>query len=370
MAGFESLGQLIAGSPALAGEEGRLEGLDFGSRIRARQASTESALALARQRRDENVAKAKLSELFADDPELAGLFQSGIDPRQLSGFRGDEQIGGFRDVISDVELPFGQRQAAAQAIEGKPLSASDFLGPGGELFTDIFAEPSVEGLDVTPTGEAQIEFDTERAKLAKERRLHPERFKSSSVFNIGTDASGQGLGDIILEDIGKSTIPSDIRPEEATGIRGAAFSAANIAFDVFNADLPFPDTDTAANALRDLMVRTQITGQQSIPGRPSNFLMQQLATFGVEPNNPFKADQRSLNRMVQTSRFLTGEVDRLRRRLNAGRLTPTKVVEAEDALRSVGSLLKDYNVTISRFNAEEAQKTAAGGSFVVEDDGT
>lgn len=368
MAGFESLGQLIAGSPAVAGEEGRLEGLDFGSRIRARQASTESALALARQRRDENVAKAKLSELFADDPELAGLFQSGIDPRQLSGFRGDEQVGGFRDVISDVGLPFGERQAAAQAIEGKPLSASDFLGPGGELAFDVFSEPSLENFQVTPTGEAQIGFDTERAKLAKEKRLHPERFKSSSVFNIGT--GGQGLGDIILEDIGDSTIPADIKPEQATGVTGALKSAANIAFDVFNANLPFPDTDTAANALKDLMVRTQITGQQSIPGRPSNFLMQQLATFGVEPNNPFKADQRSLNRMVQTSRFLTGEVDRLRRRLNAGRLTPTKVVEAEDALRSVGSLLNDYNVTISRFNAEEAQNTAAGGSFTVEDDGT
>lgn len=368
MAG-ESLGRLIAGSPDVAGEFAFLEGLDTGSKIRARQASTENALALARQRRDENIAKEKLSEQF---PELGQFFKAGVDPRELFGAQLQQHELGVREQLSDLDsdLNFGDRQRLGQSVASDPrFSASDLLGPGGELFLDVFTpNPTAESFQPTATGDAQIAADNELAALRKERREHPERFKSSNVFNIGAD--GKGLGDIILEDIGESTIPTDIDPQSATGIAGAFFQASNVLFDVVNANLPFPKTDEAANALTDLHTRTMTTFQQSIPGRPSNYLLEVGARFGVTPNNPFKADQRTYNRLSQTSNFLAGEQDRLRRTLNAGRLTATKIAGAESALRSIAELKRDIDVVLSRFRASGigAQQTEAGGTFTVEDE--
>ncbi len=369
--GFFSLGQIIAGGDPRPGEKAFLEGLDTGSRIRSRNASTESALQNARLRRNKAEAQEELKSLSEElgvDPSMITSAIAGIDPRQFTGAQADQQTSGFRETIADVGLPFEQRQAAAQAVEGKVVDPFQF-GPGGELFSDVF-NPEVQ---TSVTGEAQISLDqarTDKAKadaaLATKKRTNPELFKSSTTFNIGAD--GKGLGDTILQDIGASTIPADIKPETATGITGFGAALANTAFDVANVDLPFPDTDKAANAMTDLMTRTQITGQQSIPGRPSNYLMLQLATFGVSPNNPFKGDQKSVNRMTQTSRFLGGEIDRLRRILNGGRLTKTNLGKAEDALRAIAALKKDYDVVISRFNIDErATRTQAGGSFTVEE---
>ncbi|KKL07191.1 hypothetical protein LCGC14_2588500, partial [marine sediment metagenome] len=298
MAGFESLGQLIAGSPALAGEEGRLEGLDAGSRIRSRQASTESALALARQRRDENVAKAKLSELFADDPEMAGLLQAGVDPRQVSGAREDTQIGGFRDVISDVELPFGERQAAAQAIEGKPLSASDFLGPGGELSRDVFADPS-EDFQVTPTGQAQIDFDTERAKLAEEKRLHPERFKSSVSISLGD--SNKALSDLITGIDPTIQLPDDgFNQDLAFGLPGAVGAAANTITDIIPfIPQAFSNLNQAQTAIKTLRNQTLNTKVLEFPGRPTNFIAQRAEELFPEEGSIFQGPEDALQKLRQ-----------------------------------------------------------------------
>jgi hypothetical protein len=72
--------------------------------------------------------------------------------------------------------------------------------------------------------------------------------------------------------------------------------------------------------------------------------------------------------MGQTSRFLGGEMDRLRRILNGGRLTKTNLGKAEDALRAIAALKQDYDVVISRFNIDErTTRTEAGGSFTVEE---
>ena len=372
--GFFSLGQIIAGGDPRPGEKAFLEGLDTGSRIRSRNASTESAIQNARLRRNKAQAQEELKSLSEElgvDPSMITSALAGIDPRQFTGAQKDVQDIGFRETISDIDIPFEQRQASAQAVSGKPIDPFQF-GPGGELFTDIFTPE----LQVSPTGESQIAFDQARvekakadAALATKKRTNPELFKSSTTFNLGLPP-GKGLGDAILEDIGGSTIPADIKPETATGITGFGAALANTAFDIGNFDLPFPDADKAANALTDLLTRTQITGQQAIPGRPSNFLMQQLATFGVAPNNPFKGDQRSLNRMTQTSRFLGGEADRIRRALNfsAQRMSKRDLADNESALRAITALKQDYDVVISRFNIDErTTRTAAGGSFTVEE---
>jgi len=374
--GFFSLGQIIAGGDPRPGEEAFLEGLDTGSKIRSRNASTESAIQNARLRRNKAQAQDELKSLSEElgvDPSMITSALAGIDPRQFTGAQKDVQDIGFRETIADITQPCEQRQATAQAVSGKPVDPFQF-GPGGELFTDIFTPE----LQTTPTGESQIAFDQARtekaqaeAKLAFAKEANAELFKSSTTFNLGgPQQDGKGLGDLIVEDIGGSTLPADIKPETATGIAGFGAALANTAFDIGNFNLPYPDADRTANALNDLMVRTQITGAQAIPGRETDFIRMQLAKFGVEPNNPFKGDQRSLNRMVQTSSFLGGEADRIRRALNfsAQRMSKRDLADNEAALRSLSSLKQDYDVAISRFNVDErTTKTAAGGSFTVDE---
>ena len=363
MAGFFDLGQSLLGG--VDREGARLEGLDAGSRINARRASTEAAMAKAAIDRDIALARRALRERKAEDATNAALFDimlADMNPEQFTGAQLDQQQLGFRSDLANVALEPEVRQGAALGIRGAPITASDMFGPGGELQIDAF-DPT-QAPQVTPTGRAQIGFDQARAAesladaaLADEKRTNPAAFRSNTtLFGLGSAP----LGDAVLDSgVGPSTINADINPAAATGAVGAGKSLINAMFDVVNADLPFPDTDTAQNALNDLHVRTQIVGQQAVPGRPSNYLMQQLAAFGVTPNNPFKADQRSLNRMMQTEQYLAGEIDNLRRDLNSGLLTKADVSKASRALRGLEGLRRDYEVVISRFEAPQITEAAA-----------
>lgn len=352
--GFDIGAALLGGD--IDREGARLEGLDLGSKINARKASTQNALAQARLRVDEADARESLAEQLdlGGNSAIAASVRAGANPEQVTGAQLGQQEFGFREGITDVDLPFEQRQAFAQGVEGKVV---DPFQISGGLFADVFNPGDAPQLAATnplddEADRALAEQRRASGRLSDERRLHPERFKSSTTVNV--NAAGEGLGDQILNDIGASTIPEDIKPETATGVTGALKSVANTAFDVVNANIPFADADRAQNALTDLHTRTQIVGQQSVPGRPSNYLMQQLATFGVTPNDVFRSDQRSLSRLQQTSAFFGGEIDRLRRILNAGRLTPTRIADHEDALRSLASLKQDFDVVISRFNRDES----------------
>lgn len=370
--GFRSLGELLAGGDPRRGEAAFLQGLNTGSTIKARNATTTNALAQARLRVDEAKDKAVLRGLGTDvTPTDIQLGLGGQNVGQFAASRAQRQIAGFRTTIADPTTARDVRQFAGQAIEGKAVNPLQF-GPGGEILTDIFSADPLGEAFVTPTGLAQIEFDEARARkadadaaLAVKKRTNPELFKSSSTVNIGLP-EGVGLGDAVAADVGESTIPTDIQPAEATGVAGFGKAAANTAFDIVNADLPFPDTDTATNALVDLVTRTQITGQQAIPGRPSNFLMQQLATFGVTPNDPFRGDQKSLNRLSQTTSFLGGEADRIQRLLNfrnGADMTKSSLEANQSALRAIIALKQDYDVVISRFDTPE--DVVDGTSFTV-----
>lgn len=362
--GFFQLGELIAGGPNT--DAAYMDGLDTGSKIQQRKASTINAMAQARLRVSEQEAKEQLGDAMVaiGAPEqYATILNAGGNPQDVMKAMLADQERKFRGNIANTNLPFEQRQANAHAVEGKVINPFQF-GPGGELATDVF-NPN---LQVTETGTAQIGADNalagqrdSLAALYEDKRLNPHKYKASTTINVG----GGTLGDDILNDIGASTMPADIAPEAATGVIGAGKSAVNALFDVANAGIPFPDTDTAGNALRDLHTRTQIVGQQSVPGRPSNYLLQVMAGFGVTPNDPFKGDERSLNRMSQTSNFLGGEIDRLRRILNSsgGTMSKNDRIEYEDALRNLASLKQDYDVVIGRFGAKKAKAEQTEGGW-------
>ena len=137
--GFFNLGQAILGGD-IDREGARLEGLELGTRIRSRAAATEKALAEARARQAQNIALENLADAIGlgGAEAIAGSVQAGANPEQVVAALAGQQTMDFRDVIADVLTPRGERQAAAQAIEGKVVDPVQF-GPGGELFVDVFS---------------------------------------------------------------------------------------------------------------------------------------------------------------------------------------------------------------------------------------
>lgn len=381
--GFISLGEALVGGNPLAGETAYLQGLDTGSKISARRASTVNALQQARTRRNEAEAQERLrdsAESLAKsldiDPSIVDAALAGLNPEQLTGAAGDVQIGGFRNQLADPALGLTERQALSNAIEGKVV---DPLQIEGGLTADVFG-PEAGVPRLAPVSEAD-RAATEAlaaqrnaaAALSTEKREHPERFRSGGIT---LNLNGKGLGSEVLDDIGDTLLPEDLNPREATGVTGALQSAANIPFDIANADLPFPETSVAENALNDLATQMTIVGAQSVPGRPNVTLLQLFENLGVRPNNITKGDQRTVDRLRQSSTFLAGEIERTRRQLDfsADRMTKNKLAEFEEGLRAMAGLKRDIDYVVGRFDATDPNKasdntTERGGSYeVIEDE--
>ncbi len=341
--GFFQLGEMLAGG-GIDREGAHLEGLDLGSKIVARRAATTNALAQARLRIDEVENREGLADAIdalGGPRELSVVIRAGTNPEQLTGALGDIQAQGFRETISDVGVPFEQRQASAQAIEGKVVDPFQTVGKG--LFADVF-DPSA-GPQLTPVGDADIgatnALEQSRIALAKlrdEKRLHPDRFKSSATATPG------GLAELILPGgEGVSVVPGDIRAEEAFGFEAFAKGGVNALADFIGLGTPFIDEAQANEVLGNLKVRTQIVMQARVPGRPSKFLLQILGTYAEDPRELFRGDAKAVQRLTNTLAALERDLQRTKDVLNSPtRKTPTRQGELEDALLSLADLVADY----------------------------
>ena len=345
--GFFSLGQIIGGGDPRPGEEAFLEGLSTGSLIRSRQASTESAIQLARKRRDEADARAKLNELGID-PQSVGLIQAGVDPRQVTGAAADRQIGSFRDIVADVGAPRGTRQAAAQAIEGKVVDPFQ-IGPGGELFADVFADQPQ--LDVTQTGEAQIGLDvarTEKAKqdaaLAEEKRLHPDRFKAI------TKLSGTLAEEILPGGKGTSIIPKKFNAEEGFGAEAFFKGGVNALSDFIGLGTQFPDEAQANAVLGELSARIQIAMRADV-FRPNLQIQTLLARYAEDPRQLFRGDDLGKQNLTTTLASLKRSFQRIKDQLDSpSKKTPTRLGRLEQGLFALADTVADLEKVLESLN--------------------
>ena len=310
----------------------------------ARRATTVNALAQARLRVDEAENKLKLAdalEEFGAPPEIAVFLRAGANPEQITGALGDIQTQGFRETVSDVGVPFTERQASAQAIEGKVVDPFQTVGPG--LFADVF-DPSA-GPQLTPVGEADIaatgaleDARTQLARLREEKRLHPDRFKTSATGTPG------GLAELILPGgEGTTVVPEDIVAEEAFGAEAFAKGGINALADFVGLGTPFVSEAQANEVLGNLKVRTQLVMQARVPGRPSTFLLQLLGTYAENPRQLFRGDAKAVQRLTNTTAALERDLQRTKDVLNSPtKKTPTRQGELEDALFALADIVADY----------------------------
>lgn len=359
--GFFALGDLLAGGQGPRNDAAFLEGSNVGSQINLRKSQTENALAQARQRRQEAEANMQLGDALESaglDPALAPILQSGrgSDFSAMTTGIGNTQEQGFRETIADPALGVDARQAAAQAVSGKPLGAGDFLGPGGELFVDVF-NPSAATTQPTQTGQAQIGADValagERdanAALRDEKRLHPDRFKNTTNLTVNTP-----LADAILPGgLGTSIVPGNIDAEEGFGAEAVAKNAINGLVDFFGGGAPFPDTNVANNVLSELSARTQIAMRADVPGgRPPVMVQELLARYAEDPAQLFRGDDIARQNLQTTFDSLSRSQQRIADQLNSPtKKTPTRQGTLEQAYLNLSDTIADYKAILDNLDAK------------------
>jgi len=342
--GALSLGQDIG--LALSGgdidrEGARLDGLNLGSQIESRKASTVNALAQARLRKDEAdarlvlVDKMKLGGFEAlaavhqaggkmedftgatldqqrhqglmDLPEalagggtgaIAGSVVAGANPEQVSGAVLDQQIGGLRDVIADPTKAMDVRQAAGHAVKGgvvDPFQISD------GLFADIWnpgdsPEVAPESLIDTANTAAQIRQRQAAADLSDARADDLGKTKSSS----DPDAIIQHfLGD---DGQGTSVIPDDLNLEAAFGADAFVAGPINAMGDFFFGNTPMPDAARSQEIMQELSSRIQLGMLTDLPGisRPNIRILELLKVYSEDPRELFRGNQAAVNNLTST----------------------------------------------------------------------
>lgn len=369
------IGQALLGGD-IDREGAFLEGLDKGSQINQRRAQTENALAQARTRRQEAEAKAQAGDALeaAGLPrELAPIVVGGMGS-DFAGLQLGRQRGqdiDFRNVLADPNADVAARQGAGLGIRGTPVTAGDALGPGGELFMDVF-NPGQPG--VTPTGTAQIGADealaTQRlasAALSDKKRTNPELFRSQgATVNVNTPLAEQILPG--LE--GTSIVPDNINAEEGFGAEAVLKNMVNSVVDTMGGGVVFPDNAVANNVLAELSARTQIAMRADVPGgRPPVMVQELLARYAEDPAQLFRGDELARQNLSTTVASLKRSRDRVAQQLNSPtKKTPTRQGDLETALLNLSDTIADYD-TILRSLEEKLGPIEGGAPATTDADG-
>jgi hypothetical protein len=285
---------------------------------------------------------------FATNPQARQILQDGAN--RLKAIAGDDFAidfaGGFAyptgkaaiSYLSAKESAGGNsmsRRVDALVQSGVPRDTA--LGIAAGRF-DLNRHPINGTVQVVDKSNGRIVFD------------------GSAVNAQGQQSSGAAPGL-------RSSMPQDVPYSSATGVAGTAQGIANTIVDAFGAGEPFPQNERAAQAMTNLRVRTQTALQDAIPGRPSNYLMQQLEKLSVSPNSPFMGPARARERFRQTRDMVQQEADRINRDI-LGRpqdFTPKQIADARMSLSSIEDVLRDYNAVLETFDGGGQQQRRQGG---------
>ncbi len=147
-------------------------------------------------------------------------------------------------------------------------------------------------------------------------------------------------------------VPAGLDPEAALGGEGIAANIANTVVDFFGGDLPAPKAEEAAQALTNLQIRTQTGMQASVPGRPSNYLMEQLSKLSVTPGSIGMGKGRGKKRLGQTRAMLQSEIDRMERDIlgNSDGFTPKQIAETRANLSQLKAIRDEYDAVLEAFD--------------------
>lgn len=153
--------------------------------------------------------------------------------------------------------------------------------------------------------------------------------------------------------VAPTTVPDDVDYTSALGGEGLVGLVANTVVDLFGGKLPAPEAERASQALTNLQVRTQAVLQNSIPGRPSNYLMQQFERLTVTPGSLTQGPARARERLGQTRDLIRRAIEESQAVIdNKQNFSPAQLTKARENILSYESLLRDYETILQSFDGE------------------
>jgi hypothetical protein len=170
---------------------------------------------------------------------------------------------------------------------------------------------------------------------------------------------GAGVGGEFVPPGGQNspatTMPPGVDFTNATGASGAISGMLNTVTDAFGLGLAAPENEQAATAMRNLARRTMIELAKDVPGRPSNYLLQQFEALTTSPNSIWQGEGRTRERLNQTLQLIELAIrDNLAVANGAGTYSARDVADARRNLVGLSGLRDDYAAVIESFGRRES----------------
>jgi hypothetical protein len=145
-------------------------------------------------------------------------------------------------------------------------------------------------------------------------------------------------------------LPKDADYTEAVGLWGTFQNAANNALDTIGATPRFENNLRATEALSTLELQTRTMLQDALPGRPSNYLLQEFNRLVAKPNQLWGGGKaRTGERLQQTRDFLSNVEAQLQEVLsNPGGYTRAQVGVARTKATQVREMRGAYEQILRR----------------------
>jgi hypothetical protein len=165
----------------------------------------------------------------------------------------------------------------------------------------------------------------------------------------------------------RSSMPRDVDYSTATGGGGALRGIANTIVGAFGGPLPYEEAERASQAMINLQVRTQTALQDAVPGRPSNYLMQQLGKLAVGPNEITMGAARAAERYRQTRDMIRQQLDVLERDVigNPADYTPAQIAAARLKRNEIADVLRDYDAVLGAFSRPQGRTPGRSSSRAI-----
>lgn len=288
------------------------------------------------------------------------------------------ELGVRKSILDEPDIGIGEINRRRSAIAPGGLLDPVQFGPGGELAVELLGDEA-GGIDITPTGKAQIAADVSLTNLRDERRRNPERFRNVTNVNIGdVPLSEQLLG----EEGGVTVVPEGFDAESAFGAESFITTGINAVSDFVGIGNLAPAAAQAREVIGNLGVRTKLTmlAIQQGSNRTSKHLLDLMGTYAEKPMTLFRGDDLAVIRLENTIATLKREFERTKQKLDSPtKKTPTRQGDLEDKLFALADIVADYeavlesignggNVVLQKAVAGEVDKdgftvTSAGSRF-------
>ena len=246
-------------------------------------------LGLDVEKLDQQRAQAE-KEIALNERRIAELEAAGADERKTAPFKRRLLIQQTRKEAADAALKerggplTAMQQKIAELMKTKVNGEYMDVETARGIATGRYVEsrhPMTGEVIITDKATGKPLFAPEKAKTVSGEVMPPRREEE-------------------LPDLGK-----------ATGAFGALKDSINTLTDTFGGGVTYKSTDQAKKALQNLQVTTETSLQAAIPGRPSNYLMQQLKKLTITPVSILQGSGSALSSAKETRNMLATEIRRI-----------------------------------------------------------